>query len=344
MLGNTGNITARVSDSIALNNRVENFPGTLGIPPLGSNTATLEKVRTLETADPATLFVNPQKANFRLLPDAAAAIGQGSVTTGESATDIDGEDRATAPTDLGADEFNNAAPTADIKLATPNPRSTQQLTFDGRGSSDRDGNAIAEYRWRFSDGTATNTSQPFVQHAFAAEGDAAAGLVVIDSTGIASPEVAVTFKLANGTPPAVAIVKPKSKQTFRTFTTTTKTVTKNGKKVKTRKRARTKIQIAGLSKAASGTMQRVLVTLQKTGSTGGSKTKCRFYDASKGLRLVSCSKPKLITARLVKDSAGGEWTYNVPTTRPLSPGRWKISAYGVDTTGAFGNSAPRAPR
>ena len=122
----------------------------------------------------------------------------------------------------------------------------------------------------------------------------------------------MTFKLINGTPPAVAIVKPKAKQTFRTFTTTTKTVTKNGKKVKTKTRKRTKIQIAGLSKAAAGaTMQRVLLTLQKTKSTDGSTTKCRFYDAKRGLRLVSCAKPILITARLVKDSASGEWTYNV---------------------------------
>ncbi len=341
LLGNAGNIDATVSDSIALNNRVVRFPGTLGIPPLGANTATLTRTRTLESADPATLFVNPTAGNYRLRPDASAAINQGSVTAGESTTDIDGEDRSSDPTDLGADEFNNAAPTAVIKLATATPRSSQPVTFDGRGSSDREGSAISEYRWRFSDGTATNTTQPFVQHTFAAEGDAAAGLVVVDSTGAVSPEVAVTFKLINGTPPAVAIAKPKSKQTFRTFTTTTKTVTRNGKKVKTRTRKRTKIQIAGLSKAAAGNMQRVLVTLQKLNSTSGSKTKCRFYDASKGLRLVSCSRPKLITARLVKNSAGGEWTYNVPTTRPLSPGSWKVSAYGVDTTGSFGNSAPK---
>lgn len=339
LLGSTGNIAATVSDSIALNNRVVNFPGTL-VPLLGANSATLTRTRTLESGDPAALFVNPAGGNYRLRPDASAAIGQGGVTPGESATDIDGEDRSTAPTDLGADEYNNTAPTAKIAVATANPRSSQPVAFDARGSADREGDAITQYRWRFSDGKSEVTTQPSVQHTFAAPGEAAAGLVVVDSTGAASPEVAVTFTLANGTPPAVAIVKPKSKQTFRTFTTTTKTVTRNGKKVKTKSRKRTKIQIAGLSKAASGNIQRVLLTLQKTGSTG-SKTKCRFYDAKKGLRLVSCSKPKLITARLVKNGEGGAWTYNVPTTRPLSTGTWKVSAYGVDTTGAFGNSAPK---
>ena len=106
------------------------------------------------------------------------------------------------------------------------------------------------------------------------------------------------FKLVNGVAARrSAIVKPKAKQTFRTYTTTTKTVTKNGKKVKTKTRKRTKIIIAGLSKADVGTTQRVLLTLQKTKSTT-SKTKCRFYDAKRGLRLVSCAKPILITARL----------------------------------------------
>ena len=343
LLGNTGNVFATVTDSIAFNNRVENFPGTLGIPPLGANQATLEKTRTMESGDPLTLFLDPAKGNFRLRSDATAAIGQGGFTPGESTTDIDGEDRSAAPTDLGADEYNNAAPIAKIALATATPRTTQPVTFDGRGSTDRDGQAtIAEYRWRFSDGTAVNTTQPFVQHAFAAEGDAAAGLVVVDNKGAASTEVAVTFKLVNGVAPAVGIVKPKSKQTFRTYTTTTKTVTKNGKKVKVKTRKRTKIIIAGLSKPAVGTTQRILLTLQKTKSTTSTK-QCRFYDARRGLRLVSCAKPILITARLIKDSTSGEWTYGVPTTRPLSPGSWKVSAYGVDSTGAFGNSAdPKA--
>ena len=333
-----GNITATVSDSIAINNRVQSYSGLL-LPLLGGNTATLTRTRTLESGDPLTLFLDPAKGNFRLRPDATQAIGQGSVTPGESPTDIDGEDRSTAPTDLGADEYNNAAPVARIAVATDKPRSTQPVTFDGRGSADRDGQAtIAEYRWRFSDGSAVNTTQPFVQHTFAAEGDAAAGLIVVDKQGAASPEVAVTFKLLNGVAPAVAIVKPKSNQTFRTYTTTTKTVTKNGKKVKRKTRKRTKIIIAGLSKASSGTMSRVLVVLQKTNSTK-SKTKCRYYDARKGLLYVSCSRPRLITARLVKDSKGGEWTYGVPLKRPLSRGRWKVSAYGIDSTGAFGNSA-----
>ncbi len=337
---NQGNITATLADSIAFNNRVVSFSGTLSLPILGGNTATLTRVRTnLESGDPNAIFLDPAKANFRLIPSAGAAINQGGVTPGESTTDIDGEDRSAAPTDLGADEYNNAAPVAKIVVATATPRTGQLVTFDGRGSADRDGQStIAEYHWRFSDGSAINTTEPFVQHGFAEPGDAAAALIVVDKQGAASPEAVVVFKLINGIPPGVAIVKPKSKQTFRTYTTTTKTVTKNGKKRKVKTRKRTKIIIAGLSKAKVGTMSRVYLVLQKTNSTK-SKTKCRYYDARKGLLYLSCSRPRLITARLVKDSSSGEWRYGVPLKRPLSPGSWKVSAYGKDSSGAFGNSA-----
>ena len=68
--GATGNITATVTDSIAFNNRVVNFPGTLASP-LGANTAELTRTRTMESGDPPTLFLDPAKGNFRLRPDAS---------------------------------------------------------------------------------------------------------------------------------------------------------------------------------------------------------------------------------------------------------------------------------
>ena len=150
---NQGNITATVSDSLAFNNRVVSYTGVLSCRSSAATPPRSPAFARSSRATPPTLFLNPTKGNFRLLPTATAAIGQGSVTAGESTTDIDGEDRSAAPTDLGADEYNNAAPTAKIVLATATPRTTQPVTFDGRGSSDREGNAsIAEYRWRFSDG------------------------------------------------------------------------------------------------------------------------------------------------------------------------------------------------
>ncbi|HEX4363519.1 MAG TPA: PKD domain-containing protein [Solirubrobacteraceae bacterium] len=338
-----GNITANLTDSIALNNATTSYPGIAGI---GANTATINVTRSIQAGDPTLLFLNPLGGNYRLRAD-SPAIGQGGVTPGESTTDIDGEDRSTAPTDLGADEFNPAAPTASFVVATKTPRNTQPVTFDGSASSDRDGLPITEYHWRYSDGKSDVTTTPTVQHVFADQGDAAAGLTVVDKAGVASPEVAVTFKLVDGLPPAVGIAKPKAGQTLHLYTTKTTTVTKNGKKTKVKKRTRTKIQIGGLSADASG-VQTVLLTIEKVGATtkktaakssAATTTRCHFYDPKKGFVYVSCAKPKLITARLVKDDKNGQWTYTIPSTRPLSAGSYRVAAYGVDKAGAFGNSA-----
>jgi hypothetical protein len=341
-----GNITATLTDSIALNNATTSYPGIAGI---GANSAKINATRSIQSGDPTVLFLNPLGGNYRLRPD-SPAIGQGGVTPGESTTDIDGEDRSTAPTDLGADEYNPAAPTASFVVATKTPRNMQPVTFDGSASSDRDGLPIAEYHWRYSDGKADVTTTPTVQHVFTDAGDAAAGLTVVDKAGVASPEVAVTFKLVDGVPPAIGIAKPKAGQTLHLFTTKTTTVTKNGKKTKVKKRTRNKLQIAGLSADASG-VQTVLLTIEKVGATTTTKKKttakssaattsrCHFYDPKRGFVYVSCAKPKLITARLVKDAKDGQWTYTVPSSRPLSAGSYRVAAYGVDKAGAFGNSA-----
>ncbi|MDP2711350.1 MAG: PKD domain-containing protein [Solirubrobacteraceae bacterium] len=347
LLGNNiGSIHATISDSIAFSNRVVNFSGTLGLPLLGANTATLTRTRTLESGDRNALFLDPAGANFRLRPDAAAAINQGGVTPGESPTDIDGEDRSTAPTDLGADEYNPAAPTAAIAVATATPRNAQPVTFDGRASSHRDaagGGGIVQYRWRFSDGRSAVTTEPFVQHTFAEAGDAAAALIVVSAQGAVSPEAVVVFKLADGIPPRVGIVTPRANQTLRLFTTRTRTVTRNGQRTRVRTRTRNRVRIAGLSQDASG-VQRVVLTIQKiTARTTGTQ-RCHYYNPTRGFRLVSCSRPALINARLTRDSANGEWTYNVPLARPLSTGSYRVRAFGVDRAGTFGNSADARSR
>ena len=146
-------------------------------------------MRSLQSGDVKALFLDPLKGNYRLRPD-SPAIGKGGFVAGESTTDIDGEDRSAAPTDQGADEYNNGAPTAKFVVATPTPRNTQPVTFDATASSDREGTAaggIAEYRWRYSDGGSDVTTVPTVEHVFADEGDAAAGLIVIDKQGAVEP-------------------------------------------------------------------------------------------------------------------------------------------------------------
>jgi hypothetical protein len=261
LLGNTGNVSATVTDSIAFNNRVVNFPGTLGIPPLGANSATLTRTRTLESGDPAALFVNPAGGNYHLRQDASAAINQGSVTAGESATDIDGQDRSVAPTDLGADEWYPGPPPA------------------------------------------APTSPPLQN---------------------------------DGTPPAIAVKKPTANQKIKKTSRRTRTVTVNGKRVRrTTTTVFKRLAISGTATDPAG-VKGVIVTIQKLGTAAGAK--CKWYNASKGMVLKSCTKPPLLLARLAAD---GTWTYNANRTR-LSVGKYRIIVLGADNSGAAGNSAPAA--
>jgi hypothetical protein len=320
-----GSIGATLTDSIALNNVTRNDPGLLGI---GANSATIDATRSLLTGDAATLFANPARLNFRLRPDAVAAIGQGGMTAGESAADFEGEDRAAAPTDLGGDEYNNAPPVAKIVVKTPTPRATRAVTFDGSGSIDREasyGGGITQYQWSFSDGKTETTAGPTVRHAFPKEGNAAAQLVVADREGAASAPATVALKLVDGTPPTVGIVKPNNNQKIKLFTTNKKT----------KKRTRTKLVFGGLARDANGIAQ-IVLTLEKIKTGSGKSTKCNWFDAKKGFVNRSCQRPVLIAAQLKKNSTTGEWSYTIK--RNLNRGTYKLAAVGIDKTGASGNA------
>ncbi len=327
-----GNITATVTDSLGLNSSANAATG------LFPNMATLTATRSLTGAqDPTTIYADAAGKNFRLKPG-SVAIGQGSVVAGESATDIDGEDRSAAPTDQGGDEFNNAPPVAKITIKTKTPRATQNVEFDGSGSTDREarfGGGIVEYRWTFSDGAATTTSTPTVAHAFPKEGDASATLVVVDRQGAPSAAASVALKLIDGTPPSVGIVKPKANQKIKRFTTKKTTRTVDGVKKTTTKKRRTKIVFGGLSADASGVTQ-IVLTLERLKAGASTSTKCNWFDPKKGVVSKSCKKPVLFAAKLVKDSKTGEWTYTV--RRNLNVGLYRLSAVGVDKAGAFGNA------
>lgn len=323
-----GNITATVTDSLALRSSASR------VTTVAPNQANLNATRSLTgDEDPNAIYADAAAGNFRLKPG-SIAIGQGSVEAGESATDIDGEDRSAPPTDLGGDEFNNAPPVAKIAVRTATPRATQPVTFDGGGSTDREasyGGGIVEYRWTFSDGTAQTTSTSSVSKAFPKEGDASATLVVVDRQGAPSAPATVALKLVDGTPPTIGIVKPKANQRIKRFTTRTRTV--KGKKRTTR--TRTKIVFGGLSRDANGIAQ-IVLSLEKLKTGSGSSSKCNYFDPKKGVLSKSCQKPVLFAARLIKDSKTGEWTYTIK--RNLNVGQYRLSAVGVDKTGAFGNA------
>jgi hypothetical protein len=98
-----------------------------------------------------------------------------------------------------------------------------------------------------------------------------------------------------------------------------------------RKRPRAKIRFAGTARAAQG-VKSVVLTIEKIGTT---KKTCTWLDGRKGLVRKPCAQPVFVEAKL----APGTWSYTVGGKIKLSRGSYRVSAYGTDNGGAFGNSA-----
>lgn len=337
-----GNITVNTSDSI-----VQGDISTATQPLLTPNSVTTNFLRTDRTTPSIQLFVNPGGGNFHLRPD-APVIGQGQVSGGESATDVDGDDRAAAPTDLGADEFVNRPPTA--KIAVKNvPRDGQPTQFDASGSTDPEGAAgggITQYIWDFGDGIKQATTTPTVSHIYKGEGPISAKLAVVDRQGGVSAVVSTQLTVLDGGAPAVTVTKPKARQKINIFIF--KTVKKNGVKRRVRTSKRTRIKFAGAASDKSG-VQSVYVTVEKVSNPSSSTVvegaqaapRCRWLDPKTGLKRTLCSKPIAIKAKL---ASNGSWTYNVRSSIKLSKGGYRVIAYGADKAGSFGNSATKSLR
>jgi hypothetical protein len=239
-------------------------------------------------------------------------------------------------------------------VTTPAPRSTQVTTFDASASTDREGAAgggITEYRWNFGDGTTETTTTPTVDHVYKTEGAVAVQLVVVDRQGGVSSPALVGVKIGDGTPPVVIITSPPANRTFPLTTTTTKTVTKNDVKTKVKTRKPARIGFGGTAKDPSG-VTAVFVSLQRLAKTtttakksakasaAKKSTTCTWLDPRQGLVVRDCRKPILIKAR----ARSGKWAYILAKKIRLSAGSYRVSAYGTDGTGAFGNSAPTRRR
>jgi PKD domain len=343
LLLGTGTATVNVSDSIMFSKLITD--GVLATTVDNFDAATLQDPGAVSPDD---LFADRINRNFRLKPG-SPAIGAGGFTAGESTTDIDGEDRSAPPTDLGADEYNNTAPTAAIAVTTPLPRDGQPVSFDGSASHDQPGGGIASYHWAFGDGTTMTTTGPTVSHTYMGEGPVTAKLAVIDGEGAVSNVATTDVNILDGSAPTVKISKPKNNQKIFVFVRKTKTVTRHGKKVKikVKTKKRTRIKFSGTAADKSG-VARVFFTVQKvTGSsqsgvvTGSATSKCRWLDPKKGIKLVSCAKPFVISGKLKSD---GTWSYSVKKAIKLAKGTYRVVVYGLDKTGAIGNSAAKADR
>jgi PKD repeat protein len=75
------------------------------------------------------------------------------------------------------------------------------IAFDGSGSTDPDGDALA-YAWDFGDGTTSTESQP--RHAYADNGSHTVALTVTDARGAASGQVTTTVTVTNVAPVVAA--------------------------------------------------------------------------------------------------------------------------------------------
>jgi hypothetical protein len=353
-----GSITATVTDSIVLGaNPRANNPG---LPPLLlGNAASLTFTRTDQATPADQLFGNAAKRNFHLRPD-SPAIDKGQITAGDSATDVDGQPRDNGTgSDLGADEFVNSVPTAAFVVKTPTPRSNQPVAFDGSSSTDREGGiggGIVQYQWNFGDGTTETTTTPTVNHTYPKQGTAVVSLVVVDRQGALSPAFTAPVTLTDGAPPAVVITKPKANKVIPRFTKTTKTVkgkTKGAKSRKVTTRKRTRLAFAGTAKDPSGvsavflTLERISVTKKKPAKkkarSAAAKTttkRCIWLEPKTGFVSRACDKPVLIRTGVRQ----GNWAYRLAARIKPVAGSYRVSVYGSDGAGAFGNSAPARNR
>ena len=363
--GPVGDITADIVDSIIQRGAAKSiYPGVLNglvitAPP---NTVTVAATRTLGLAadgstvafDENAVFMRPLGRNYRLRPG-SPAINGGGFTAGESATDIDGQDRSAAPTDQGFDEFVNEPPKAVIEVKTNPQRTGRDVLFDGSKSSDREtgaGGGITKYHWEFGDGTTADTTTPTTTHVYTREGDGTATLTVTDAQGAVSATASAPIKLIDGVPPEIVITKPTQNQKIRLTKKTTKTttVTVNGVKVKKKTTTTKKVRVAfaGTAKDKNGvkgvifTIERLSRTTTSTAAKSSSATtttptkRCTWIDPVKGAVVRSCTKPILILAKLGKD---GAWTYTMKSTVKLVAGTYRIIVAGQDNAGASGNSA-----
>ena len=330
LLAAAGDIAVTASDSIVQGaTPTKTNAGLLGI--VAPNSATLTFARTDQATAADALFVSTARRNYHLRADAPVIDKGGPAESGDSETDLDGQPRiAGAASDLGADEFGNTPPTAMIELKTAVPRTGQPVAFDGSGSTDRDsaiGGPIAEYRWTFGDGISVNTTTPTVEHTYSREGALVAQLIVVDRQGAASTPAAVPVRLAPGTVPTVAITKPKKNAKLALLAK---------KRKGAKQRARAKIAFAGTARAAAG-VKSVVLTIEKLGT---SRKTCTWLDKAKGLVRTPCAKPVFINAKL----AEGRWSYSVAKKIKLTKGNYRVSAYGTDAGGGFGNAAATGRR
>jgi glucose/arabinose dehydrogenase len=118
----------------------------------------------------------------------------------------------------------NNPPTAVLNVNPASGPAPLNVTLNGSGSSDPDGDPIT-YRWTFGDGGTAKTSAPSIIHQYVNNGTYTASLRVVDSSGAMSAPATQTVTVggAGNTPPTPTITSPASGATFAVGETITLT-------------------------------------------------------------------------------------------------------------------------
>jgi PKD repeat protein len=210
------------SGTFALNADHDDYDTSTDLPASLVPGQTRNETNILANVDP--LFLNPVSGvngitgDYRLANNSPVIDAGDSASLGTGETDLRGLSRivaglapyTTPVRDLGAYEYQHAAPTA-VATAAPGAATTgQTINFDGSGSSDLDGGSLT-YAWSFDDGgTATGAA---VTHAFASAGSHTGTLTVTDDTGLTGTAIATaTVTTPPTTSPPVTTKKCKKKK------------------------------------------------------------------------------------------------------------------------------------
>jgi PKD domain/Bacterial Ig domain len=312
-----------------------------GAPPAADETtASVDIVRSDTDVAPSTgitvggstntkdklLFVNPNIGNFHLRGDAPVIDKGGARGPGESTTDIDGDPRVVGvASDIGADEFQNHAPSARFTANATTISQRQTITFDAAPSTDPDlGDRIAEYRWDFGDGATAATGLAQVTHSYPNVGTFEVKLVAVDLHGFTSEVRSLTVSVATarslkGDRPQISIKTPKS-----------------GARIS---RARRLVLTGRVSDDDGIRRVEIALRLVKRSNASAAAKRCLFVSGTR-LTRRSCGQAPLLRATL----DGNTWRYRAPRGLHLPPGLYIARVRATDKRGVASRTAHRTFR
>ncbi len=324
----------------------------------GSGAATTTTSGAISRTPDAMLFRAPTTGDYHLRAGAPVIDKGGPQVAGESDKDFEGQPRVNlAASDLGADEYVNANPTAVLKADRTTINQGETVAFDASASGDPDG-SIATYAFNFGDGTPTQVQPgPTTSHQFTKVGTYDVRLLTLDAAG-GGALTTLRITVLDGTAPAVAITAPKADGSFKLFSkrTVRKALAPKGGRKRTRTTTTTKLRKVLLTGTATDdagvtfvelALQRVSVTKDKskvgkttrvvTGKKGSAAQagSCTFLDQKAGAFVSRpCGKPVFFTVAL-KD---GAWAFQLKAPIPYRLGSYVLSARATDANGVV--SAP----